>query len=86
MTDQPEAPIFEYKLPGSGVRLYPNRIESWKLGFMGMKRTTVPLRSVTAVDKGVTGKVTVTTADGRRHDYPTGFKAGELRDAILKLL
>jgi hypothetical protein len=86
MTDQPDGPIFEYKLPGSGVRVYANRIEKWHRGLLGTKREFIPLRNVSTVDKGMSGKVTVRTNDGRKHELVAGFQADKLRDVILALL
>lgn len=85
----PDAPLFEFKPPGTGVRVYRNRIESWKPGLLpwAPKRETVPLRNVASVDRGpLSGKVVVTTNDGRKHEYVAGFRAGDLRDAILRAL
>lgn len=83
-----DAPVFEYKLPGSGVRLYENRIESWKAGMLpwAPKRTVVPLRNISSVEKGLSGKVTVVTNDGKRHEFVAGFQSDKLRDAILQRL
>lgn len=83
-----DAAIFEYTLPGSGVRLYKNRIEQWRtlVPFLWKSRTTVPLRNVATVEKGATGAVTVVTNDGKRHRFVAGFQAERLRQAILELL
>jgi len=81
-----DAPVFEYKLPGSGLRLYRNRIEKWQWGMLGTKRETVLLRTVTTVSKGITGKVTVVTNDGKKHDFVAGLQSDKLRDAVLALL
>lgn len=85
MADE-DAPVFEYKLPGSGVRLYRNRIERWQRGLLGTKREFILLRTISTVDKGVSGKVTVRTNDGRTHELVAGFQSDKLRDAILTLL
>jgi hypothetical protein len=75
--------LFEYKLPGSGVRVYANRVETWRRGVFGTKRETILLRAVTAVEKGLSGKVTVRTADGKKHELVAGFQADKLRDVLL---
>jgi hypothetical protein len=82
-----DAPLFEHKLPGSGVALYPNRIEKWASRWpLGEKRETILLRNVTTVTKGMQNKVTVTTNDGKKHDFVAGGQSNTLRDAILRLL
>ena len=81
-----EDALFEYTLPGSGVRLYGNRIEHWHRGLFGTKREAIPLRNVARVEKGISGKVTVYTNDGHKYVLVAGMQADTLRDAILAAL
>lgn len=81
-----ETPLYTYGRFGFSLRLYPNRIEVAE-GPFGMKRETVLLRSVTDVSAiGFTGRLSVTTADGRARNWRVGWQAERARAAILAAL
>ena len=74
-------PLFTYSLPGMKFEVYPNRI-SVKKGTVFAKEETILLRNVVDVTSQATGKIRISTSDGKVHEYPLGLKAKQAHRAI----
>jgi hypothetical protein len=82
----PEEWVFQYERFGFKFTLYKNRIEVRERGMLAWKSDTLLLRSITAVEVGLGGKLRLTLADGKKREYVLGLKAEEGRQALLALL
>jgi hypothetical protein len=84
-------PLFRYARAGFSFEVYPNRVEvldkSGLTGRFAPKRETIPARTIAGVDvKGITRKLTITTNDGRAHEFNLGGQHEDARQAILGTL
>ena len=80
-------PLFYLKRPDLEFSVYPTRIEITR-GWLSKRPETIPLSQVTNVASRAGGYLTMTTADGRKHEvrFDRNAETDQARDAIRNLL
>ena len=78
-------PLFEFERPGFSITIYPTHVDT-AVGMLFKKRDSILIRSITDVGIGRTGRLRITTNDGRLREYTVGLRAKEAREAILSAL
>jgi predicted transport protein len=78
-------PLFEYKRVGFSLAVFANRIDVTR-GTWFKKRESLLLRNVTDVTLTGSGRLEITTSDGKKHKYTTGLGGQDARQAILNSL
>lgn len=79
--------LFEYKMAGYTITLYPNRIEEARKVFGMGKTNMILVKTITNIESGVGKKLTISTMDGKKHVLEiAGKQAEDLKNKLMPLL
>jgi hypothetical protein len=78
-------PIYQTSIMGLKITVFPERIV-YKKGYFG-KEINIPAKQIASVVSGITGKVTIETAGGKKYKLPVKFtEKTNLQNAITSVM